>query len=124
MPDATLVNGIYQKWIALIDDLDERARRRWAATEAIAIGYGGITAVSQATGLSDRTVRNGIAEIRSGEEVPAGYQRKMGGGRKPLESTQVDLLEAVERLVEPTERAIPSRRSGGLARVLPTLRKN
>lgn len=107
MPDATLVNGIYQKWIALIDDLDERARRRWAATEAIAIGYGGITAVSQATGLSDRTVRNGIAEIRSGEEVPAGYQRKIGGGRKPLEHTQVDLLEAVERLVEPTERGDP-----------------
>jgi len=56
MPEATDVNGIHQKWIALIGDLDERARRRWVATEAIAIGRGGITAVSQATGLSDRTV--------------------------------------------------------------------
>ena len=107
MPDATLVNGIYQKWIALIDDLDERARRLWAATEAIAIGHGGIAAVSEATGLSDRTVRKGIAEIRSREEFPAGYQRRMGGGRKPLEQTQTDLIEAVERLVEPTERGDP-----------------
>jgi len=107
MQDATLVNGIYQKWIALIDDLDERARRRWAATEAIAIGHGGIAAVAEATGLSDRTVRNGIAEIRSCEEIPTGYQRKTGGGRKPLEHTQADLSEAVERLVEPTERGDP-----------------
>ena len=34
MPDAVVVNGIYQKWIMLVDDLDERGRRRWAATEA------------------------------------------------------------------------------------------
>jgi len=47
MPDAAVVNGIYQKWIALIDDLDERGRRRWAATEAMAIGRGGIAAVAQ-----------------------------------------------------------------------------
>lgn len=109
MPDTTLVNGIYQKWIALVDDLDERARRRWAGTEAIAIafGRGGIAIVAEATGLSDRTVRNGIAEIRSGEELPIGYQRQTGGGRKSLEQTQTDIAEAVERLVEPTERGDP-----------------
>jgi len=107
MPDAAVVNGIYQKWIALIDDLDERGRRRWAATEAMAIGRGGIAAVAQATGLSDRTVRNGIAEIRNGDVLPAGYQRRAGGGRKPLEHTQTDLVEALERLVEPTERGDP-----------------
>ena len=46
MPDATLVDGIYQKWSALVDHLDERARRRWAATEVLAIGRGGIAAVA------------------------------------------------------------------------------
>ncbi len=107
MLDANIVNGVYQKWTALIDDLDERGRRRWAATEAIAIGRGGIAAVVEATGLSDRTVRTGIAEIHSGDQLPAGYQRKTGGGRKPLEHTQADLFEAVERLVEPTERGDP-----------------
>lgn len=107
MPDAVVVNGIYQKWIMLVDDLDERGRRRWAATEAIAIGRGGIAAVAVATGMSDRTVRNGIAEIYEGDVLPAGYQRRAGGGRKPLEDSQTDLIEAVERLVEPTERGDP-----------------
>ena len=107
MPDAVVVNGIYQKWIMLVDDLDERGRRRWAATEAIAIGRGGIAAVAMATGMSDRTVRNGIAEIYEGDVLPAGYQRRAGGGRKPLEDSQTDLIEAVERLVEPTERGDP-----------------
>lgn len=107
MPDAALVNGVYRKWVALVDDLDERGRRRWAATEAMAIGRGGIAAVAQATGLSDRTVRNGIVEIQSSRELPAGCQRRTGGGRKPLEQTQTDLIDAVERLVEPTERGDP-----------------
>jgi len=107
MPNASLVNGVYQKWSALVDDLDERGRRRWAATEALAIGRGGISAVAEATGLSDRTIRNGIAEIQSGEEVLPGYQRRAGGGRRPLEYTQADLIEAVERLVEPSERGDP-----------------
>ena len=107
MPDAALVDGIYQKWSALVDHLDERARRRWAATEALAIGRGGIAAVAAATGISDRTVRNGIAEIREGDVLLPGYQRKVGGGRKPLEHSQTDLINAIERLIEPTERGDP-----------------
>lgn len=107
MPDATVVDGIYHKWVALVDDLDERGRRRWAATEAMAIGRGGVAAVAEATGLSDRTVRSGIAEIRAGVQLPPGYQRQKGGGRKPLEVHQPDLIDAVERLVEPTERGDP-----------------
>ena len=87
MPDATIVNGISRKYNALVEDLDERGRRRWAATEAESIGYGGIAAVAEATGMSDRTVRSGIKEIREGRTVPAGRQRKVGGGRKSLEES-------------------------------------
>lgn len=107
MPDATVVNGISRKWSALVEELDERGRRRWAATEAMAIGRGGIAAVTQATGLSDRTVRNGIAEVHAGAVLPKGYQRANGGGRKPLEFYQPNLVNAVEALVEPTERGDP-----------------
>jgi transposase len=107
MPDATVVNGIFQKRIVLVDVLDELGRRRWAATEAMAIGRGGIAAVAVATGMSDRTVRNGIAEVLEDAVLPAGYQRKIGGGRKPLEDSQTDLIDAIERLVEPTERGDP-----------------
>lgn len=107
MPDASIVNGVLRKYHALVEDLDERARRRWAATEAESIGYGGITAVAAATGLSDRTIRNGIKEIRENRTVPVDRQRRSGGGRKVLEVDQIDLKEAVEALVEPTERGDP-----------------
>ena len=42
-------------------------RRRWAASEAVALGWGGITDVSEATGLSPTTIRLGIAESRAPE---------------------------------------------------------
>ena len=107
MPDATLVDGLRLKYNALFDDLDERGRRRWAASEAIAIGRGGIAAVATATGLSDRTVKNGIAELKSKTPLTSGRQRCPGGGRKPLESHQAKLVAAIEALVEPSERGDP-----------------
>ena len=63
MQDATIIKAIEGKYIELLDDLDERGRRRWAAVEARALGRGGITAVALATGLSDRTIRTGLKEL-------------------------------------------------------------
>lgn len=107
MQDAQVIDGLELKFHSLVGDLDERGRRRWAATEAIAIGYGGITAVSLATGLSHHTIRNGIKELESDSPLPSGRQRRSGGGRKPLEASQEDLFDAIDRLVEPTERGDP-----------------
>jgi hypothetical protein len=44
--------------------LDERTRRLVAAAEAEAIGFGGVTAVAQASGLSRGTVIRGMAELK------------------------------------------------------------
>ncbi len=107
MPNAKTVETLRIKYLALVNDLDERGRRRWAATEAMAIGHGGIVTVATATGLSDRTVRNGIQELRHPTPLVASRQRRMGGGRKRLEQLDQTLAEAVERLVEPTERGDP-----------------
>jgi hypothetical protein len=107
MHDAQVIDGLELKFNSLVGDLDERGRRRWAATEAMALGYGGITAVVLAKGLSDRTIRNGIKELRSETPLPSGRQRRSGGGRKPLEASQQDLIAAIDRLVEPTERGDP-----------------
>ena len=107
MPNAQIVETLRTKYLALANDLDERGRRRWAATEAMAIGHGGIVAVATATGLSDRTVRNGIQELRHPMPLIASRQRRTGGGRKRLEQQDQRLVEAVERLVEPTERGDP-----------------
>ncbi len=107
MLDARIVEGIELKFNALVGDLDELGRHRWAATEALALGRGGITAVAMATGLSDRTITTGISELRSDNPVSSRRQRKPGAGRKPLEHSQRDLIAAIDRLVEPSERGDP-----------------
>jgi hypothetical protein len=107
MPDANVVAWIRSKFILLGNDLDERGRRRWAATEALSLGRGGIAAVAEATGLSDRTIRNGIDELTHGEGVDPGRQRRPGAGRKSRADEQPTLLAALEALVEPTSRGDP-----------------
>jgi|GEM_PF-7079037 len=56
MVSAELIQTIHRKYSAILLDLDERGSRRWAAAEAMAIGRGGITAVSKATGNDDLVV--------------------------------------------------------------------
>lgn len=94
MRDPHIVEAIRSKYAALLDDLDERGRRRWAAVEARALGRGGIAAVARATGLSDRTVRTGLKELDSPEPLAGARQRRAGGGRKPHTVTQPTLREA------------------------------
>ena len=85
MPDVNVIHWIREKYIAVITDLDERGRRRWAAAEARSLGWGGISAVAQATGLSDRTIRTGIRELDDPEALPPGRQRRPGAGRRRRE---------------------------------------
>jgi len=107
MTDDTVVEWIQSKYENLSGDLGERARRRWAAVEALSLGRGGIAAVAKATGISDRTIRNGIRELREGGTPPSGRQRRVGGGRKAANQAAPGLLDALEDLVEPTTRGDP-----------------
>ena len=107
MQDATIIKAIEGKYIELLDDLDERGRRRWAAVEARALGRGGITAVALATGLSDRTIRTGLKELDDPAPLASHRQRQRGGGRKPHTLTQPGLQDALDRLIEPTARGSP-----------------
>lgn len=108
MHDATVVQAIEGKYRQLLDDLDERGRRRWAAIEARALGHGGIAAVSRATGLSPVTIRAGLRELDDPEPLPGNRQRRPGGGRKSHTVKQPELLGALERLIEPTTRGAPT----------------
>jgi hypothetical protein len=107
MQDATIIEAIEGKYIELLDDLDERGRRRWAAVEARALGHGGITAVALATGLSDRTIRTGLKELDDPASLGGDRQRRTGGGRKSHAIAQPDLQDALDRLIEPTARGSP-----------------
>src|SRR5271169_473025 len=101
MMDRRIVQWIESKFQGLADVLSERARRRWAAVEAVALGRGGVSAVSAATGLAHTTIRRGIRELNGGRMPPAGHQRRVGGGRKNIEVVCPGLKAALEHLVEP-----------------------
>jgi transposase len=105
--DQRIVQWIENKFQALADELSERARRRWAAVEALALGRGGISAVSAATGLAHSTIRRGIRELNRGDLPPAGRQRRAGAGRKSAAVVCPGLQAALERLVEPESRGDP-----------------
>lgn len=107
MPDAQVVTWIAEKYTAIEADLDERARRRWAAAEARSLGWGGIAAVSAATGVSDRTIRRGILELDDPNAAPSDRQRQPGAGRKSREIEQPKLKKALDQLVSSGTRGDP-----------------
>ena len=99
--------AIGEKFRALAGELNERQRRLWAASEARAVGRGGIAATARATGISVPTIRKGIAELESGERLDAGRVRRPGGGRRALSAADPTLLKDLERLVSGSSRGDP-----------------
>ena len=88
----------------------ERSRRLWAATEARAIGWGGVSLVAEATGMARNTIAVGIRELsRRGRRsvLDQDRVRRAGGGRKRLTKLQPKLVSKLEALVEPTTRGDP-----------------
>ena len=101
--------AIKLRYVAVDPVLDERARRRFAAAEALAAGRGGVTAVARVTGMARSTIDRGLAELR-GETVTVAAPdriRRKGGGRKPLAVMDPTLLSDLKYLVEPTTRGDP-----------------
>ena len=90
---------IGERFRALAPELSERGRRIWAASEARAIGRGGIAAVARASGIAPNTISKGIREIEADERLEAGRVRRPGAGRKPISQTDPELIEALEALV-------------------------
>ncbi len=91
------------KHAALRGVFTERSRRLWAATEARALGYGGIAMVARATGLHPATISRGVAELAApGAPLPPDRVRQAGGGRKRATTHAPTLLRDLDALVEPT----------------------
>src|SRR5918998_1375349 len=112
MVDSEIIAAVRNKYQALKPVMDEKVQRRWAACEAMTIGWGGITVVSKATGISRPTIRAGIAEVQSGapaaEEVPQRRSiRRAGGGRRCLSESDPTLLKDLQALLESSTRGDP-----------------
>jgi hypothetical protein len=116
------IRGRYQQACKF---LDERGRRLFAANEALALGHGGVSAASAATGLARSTIRRAMVELQSGSNLIGTRVRRPGGGRKRAVAQQPDLPAALEALIEDAIRGDPqtplrwvSRSQRQIARVL------
>ena len=110
MQDAQTIRRIRRKYRALRVEMDERGRRLWAAVEAGELGWGGVTALAQATGLSRTTITAGLRELKlpaRQRAAEAARVRRPGGGRRPLTETDPGLMAALEALIEPLTRGDP-----------------
>jgi transposase len=102
--DLAAITARYQ---ALKPILDERTRRLVVAAESQAIGRGGISLVSKATGVSRPVIRQGIAELKDPAALSPGRIRRAGGGRKKAIDKDASLKSDLERLLESTTRGDP-----------------
>jgi len=87
-------------------------RRLVAAAESAAIGYGGVSVVARATGVSRRAITEGMRELRqqkvSREPLPVQSRiRRKGAGRKRTVDKDPTLREDLDRLVDPATRGDP-----------------
>ena len=98
---------IQQRFARLEPFLNERLRRLYAATEAQALGYGGISAVARATGVSRQAIANGLKELAAPDAATAMRIRRPGGGRKRTVTQDATLWHDLEQLVEPLSRGDP-----------------
>ena len=101
------LTGVRYRFAALKKVLDEKSRRLLVAAESKALGPGGISAVSQVTGVSRQVIRQGLEELGQAHSHPAGRIRRPGGGRKKAEQKDPTLVADLEKLVEPTTRGDP-----------------
>jgi Rhodopirellula transposase DDE domain len=113
MANSAMISTVRQKYEALAPLLHEKARRCWAACEALSLGRGGISLVAAATGLSRPTIRRGIAEIQAGDYDPVGPHpnrprvRQPGGGRHAIAAADGTLIRDLKRLIDPATRGDP-----------------
>lgn len=88
--------------------LTERQWRLLLAAEARALGHGGVTRVSQASGATRATIHIGMKELDEPPISPDALRaRRPGAGRKKLRETDPTLIEDLRSLVEPETRGDP-----------------
>jgi len=88
--------------------LDERQWRLYLANEAMSAGYGGVSKVSQITGVSRTTITKGIEELKE-EKIIDGKVRRSGGGPKYVEDKHPDIEESIRKIVDGSTYGNPER---------------
>ncbi len=101
------IQQIQEKFQRISNHLDEKSRRLWCANEAVSIGFGGVTFISNVTGVSRTTITEGVKEIEGIKELPKSGIRRKGGGRKQSIEKDESLQSDIETSVEGITRGDP-----------------
>jgi hypothetical protein len=102
-----VLGAVRERFARLTPLLSGQTRRFWAAAESLAIGRGGPSLVSEATGLARTTILRGQHDLNHPETLALPKERRPGGGRKPLGETDPTLLRDLDRLIDPHTRGDP-----------------
>jgi hypothetical protein len=102
-------SNISKEWIKLFGALSEPQKRWLAATKSLELGYGGISKISHATGLSRTTITHGCNELKNKEPltISAERSRKQGSGRKRIILTDLNLVKEIENILEESSAGDP-----------------
>ena len=83
-------------WLQILGTLNEYQARLFVAEKALQLGRGGISRLSQLTGMSRVTITEGLGELRTGGKLRTAAEgvRQPGGGRKKVEQADPDFAES------------------------------
>lgn len=107
MASIKALTELKRKFRSVWPHLDERTRRIMAANEAVSLGYGGVSLVQRACGLSRKAITKGIDEIKVGKRPLVGRIRRPGAGRKSITQIHPRLVETLEELIDEQTRGDP-----------------
>lgn len=99
--------ALRRKLAPLVCRLDERSRRLVLATEARALGWGGIERVHRATGASRPLIARGLRELDEPPSRGPPRIRRPGGGRKRAVTKDPTLRSDLFASVDPHTRGDP-----------------
>jgi Rhodopirellula transposase DDE domain len=94
----------------MLGTLNEYQARLFVADKALDQGRGGITRLSELTGMSRMTITKAVAELKGGKKLAvaeSGRIRKAGGGRKKVEETDPGMPAQLRKILEETTAGDP-----------------
>jgi Rhodopirellula transposase DDE domain len=102
--------SVNKEWLRVLGTLNEYQARLFVAERALQMGRGGISHLSNLTGMSRVTITQGVSELRSAGKlrtVASGRVRSPGGGRKKVEAADPRLSRELRGIVEETTAGDP-----------------